>query len=244
MVKHEFFTKIGGVSRGGFASLSLSENCGDELEHVKENKEIVLDSVGGSFLAMVNQVHGNECIIVEGSYKGLPDADAMVTKERNVVLGIVTADCAPVLFEGKTSDGQDVIGSAHAGWRSAVSGVCQNTIDKMVEIGCDKATIKAMIGPCIAQESYEVDGEFYNEFKGADKFFETSEKEGHFLFDLSGYIEAELLAYGVGSVSVDGQDTYLLDDKFFSHRRSTHRNEKECGRQVSTIMIYNGCYNR
>ncbi len=239
MIKHKFFTRDGGVSEGGFSSLNLSESCGDKIAHVMDNKDIIKEEFDGKFLAMVNQVHGNECIVVDGEYGELPDADAMVTNKKNIVLGVVTADCAPVLFYGKDRDDNDVIGAAHAGWRGAVDGVCQVTIDKILLLGCYKRSIKAIIGPCIGKESYEVDRNFYNQFNGCDEFFYDSRNDGHFMFDLSKYIESELLNYGIGSVSIDGRDTYLLEDKFFSYRRATHKREKECGRQVSTIMISN-----
>ena len=201
------------------------------------------DDVAREAVTMVNQVHGTDCLVVDQSYKGFSDADALVTKEKGVSLGIITADCAPVLLDGKSDDGCSVIGAVHAGWRGAFSGVCENTVQAMQSIGCQKETITVRVGPCIQQESYEVSEDFYKKFivqtEKNDAFFERQGEKNNLYFDLSGYIQDRFLCNGLESVFVDGRDTYGLEEDFFSYRRATHQGVIEEGRQISTIMILN-----
>ncbi len=188
----------------------------------------------GAFLATLDQVHGAECLVVEAPYEGQPQADAFVTKEKNIMLSIRTADCAPVLFSGHDQEGQEIIGAAHAGWRSALGGICENTVRKMEILGCQKETITAKIGPCIAQESYEVSADFKTKFP--PQFFKQGEGDT-FFFDLAGYITTLLQEEGIKQIVNDGRDTYALNKKFFSYRRATHGGRTEAGRQISSIVI-------
>ncbi|MBL4590060.1 MAG: peptidoglycan editing factor PgeF [Alphaproteobacteria bacterium] len=241
MIKHKFYTKNGGVSTGAYASLNCSEKSGDSPANVNQNIQIVLDEMGGDFFAAIDQVHGADCVQIDAPYQGHPKADAFVTKTPNIVLGISTADCTPVLFSGKDANGQEVIGAAHAGWRGAFVGVCENTIDKMCALGCDLKSIKVMIGPCIAQSSYEVSKAFRDGFLekggGVSAFFKNAERAEHFLFDLPSYIMFRLKAHGVKEISRDTRDTYASENDFYSYRRMTHLKESFCGRQISTIVI-------
>lgn len=206
------------------------------IEHNFFGKE--RGQVGDGFQAFLTQVHGNECLVVDGSHQGKPEADAFVTNQKNVTLNIVTADCGPVLFQGASGEGHEVIAAVHAGWRGALSGVCENTIDQMVALGVECKSIKAMIGPCIQQQSYEVDEKFKQSFLTEDKqsegaFIDHGEK---YLFDLSGYIEQRLRQHGVRDISVDQRDTYT-NESFYSYRRMTHENKITKDRQVSSIVI-------
>ena len=241
MIKHRFFTRKGGVSQGGFKSLNLTALHGDDADNVARNKQYVISEMAeGAPLAMLNQIHGAKCIDIDDTYFHPADADAFVTDHKKVILGILTADCAPVLFSAKTHAGKDIIGAAHAGWRGAHLGVCENTLDMMINKGAVLSTVQVFIGPCIARNSYEVDERFYQTItkddEGAKGCFDAALNKGHYQFDLSGYIEMRLKRYGISNINIDGRDTYAKKDLFFSYRRATHEQEDECGRQISTIV--------
>jgi len=193
----------------------------------------------GADLATVYQVHGSDCIIVErtGAQDDRPRADAMVTDRPGLLLGILTADCAPVLLADEIAG---VVGAAHAGWRGALAGVTDSTIAAMEQLGARRERIAAAVGPCIAQPSYEVDEAFRDRFVEADRdnsrFFEDR-ASGRPQFDLAGYARHRLLTAGVTEVATLRLDTYCEDDRFFSYRRSTHRGEPSYGRQISLIGL-------
>lgn len=193
------------------------------------------DLVEGAPLIMAKQVHSPAVVVVEGSWESeRPEADALVTSQRGLVLGIVTADCAPVLLADRQAG---VIGAAHAGWRGAHAGVIANTVDAMVALGAERDRIAAAIGPCIAQASYEVDTAFRENFDAQDARFFESGREGHWQFDLPGYVAERLNEVGVERSAILGRDTYREEDSFFSYRRATHRGEPTGGRQISLIAL-------
>jgi len=239
-IRHGFFTRKGGVSDGGFDSLNCSFAAGDDVAKVIANRTLVAQHMGllPKNLVTLKQVHGEEVVNVENvwDFEDAPEADAMVTKESGLALGILTADCVPVLF----ADPQmGVIGAAHAGWRSAFAGVLENTVEAMQRLGAERAFIQAAIGPCIWQDSYEVDQEFMDRFLEADfqnnRFFCEGETEGHFLFELPAYVRDRLNKMELGGVSLSPADTFADEDRFFSFRRSTLRGEAQSGRQISVI---------
>ena len=245
--RYGFFGRVGGGSKGVYNSLNCGLGSGDASHIVQDN----LARVAGTFdvdparLFTLYQIHSDQCVIQDSaagrSPEQRPQADAHVSDTPNVALGILTADCAPVLFAGVKEDGAPVIGAAHAGWKGALSGVLGNTVDAMVRLGANRASIRACIGPCIAQPSYEVDetfaGRFMDDDDANERFFKSSQKDGHYLFDLPGYAAARLFQAGLSSVTLMDMDTYAREEDFFSYRRKTHRNEADYGRQISVIMI-------
>ena len=246
-VMHGFFGRRGGVSGGIYESLNCGQGSDDEPQSVKENRNIVARAMGVGDMAnllSVHQVHGDTCITAEGPWSGeRPKGDALVTDRPCLALGILTADCGPVLFTGKKADGSPVIGAAHAGWGGAIGGILKSTLAAMKRLGAEEGSIRACVGPCIAQASYEVGPEFRQRFMDHDHendgFFRESRKTGHFMFDLPGYIAARLSKAGVKHVTLTDLDTYAREDEFFSYRRATHRGEPDYGRQVSAIVIKN-----
>jgi len=189
----------------------------------------------------VNQVHGSEVVVVDAENKihgnqDLPKADALVTNLKNVVIGIITADCSPILF---FDEEKKIIGAAHAGWRGAKSGVIAATVEKMKNLGAKK--ISALIGPMIQQKSYEVSQEFFDDFVGEEAmnsiFFEKGAQPGKYWFNLNSYVEKKLHEAGVSDIKNDKIDTYSNEKDLFSFRRSTHRSENDCGRNVSVICL-------
>ncbi len=190
----------------------------------------------GSRLLTVKQVHSPHVAIVDEKWDNslLVEADAMVTAARSVVLGIVTADCAPILFADPVAG---VIGAAHAGWRGAHGGVLENTVSAMAELGAEPERIQAAIGPCIHQANYEVDAAFRENFDNADDGFFEKGREGHWQFDLPAYVAARLVQAGVAQPETMLHDTYADPGRFHSYRRSTHRGEATEGRQISLIGL-------
>ncbi len=240
--RHAFFTRAGGVSQGIFASLNCGFGSSDDPTKVAENRGRAMASLGLSADRLVTcyQVHGPEVVIVENAWRceDHPRADAMVTRQRGIALGILTADCAPVLF----ADAQArVIGAAHAGWRGALAGVLEATVAAMRTLGAIPERIVAGIGPCIGQRSYEVGVEFPAPFLADDPqsaaFFEAAPRAGHFLFDLPAYVEARLQRLGLAGIARCGGDTAADADRFFSYRRSRLRNEPDYGRELSAICL-------
>jgi len=245
-IHHGFFGKHGGVSSGLYKSLNCGVGSDDDPAHVAENRK----RVAGHFkadpenLITVWQVHSPDCIYVNKPV-GVGDdrrkADAMVTDQPGLVLGVLTADCGPILFAGEKPDGSPVIGGAHAGWGGAVGGVLESTIEKMIETGATPESLRAAIGPCIGPKSYEVSIGFEKTFLDRnpedEHFFREARKEGHLMFDLPGYIASRIAAAGVGQVTITGHDTFADQDSFFSYRRTTHAGEPDYGRQISAISI-------
>jgi len=237
---HGFFGRTGGVSTGIFESLNCGPGSGGDLEKVAENRRRVSAVLGGGALVTLHQIHSPNAVTVAQTWdmgKG-PQADAMVTAQPNIALGILTADCAPILFADAEAR---VIGAAHAGWKGAISGVIESAIDAMEKLGAGRARIRAAIGPCISQANYEVGPEFRERFVSADaanaRFFVGADTQDHFRFDLEGFAAARLAAAGVRDVASLSACTYAREADFFSFRRATHRKESAYGRQISAIML-------
>lgn len=238
---HGFFTRKGGVSSGLYASLNCGWGSDDSKEHVAENRSRVAVKLGTTLenFCSLYQIHGREVVTVTTPWlrTELPKADAMVTMQKGIAIGVLTADCAPVLFADTTAG---VIGAAHAGWKGALAGVLHSTVDAMCALGASKANIAAAIGPCIAQRSYEVGAEFREtlakESAENGAFFGQS-ATGSLLFDLRGYVRCKLAEAGITNINTLENDTYSEEDNFFSFRRTTHRREPDYGRQVSAIML-------
>lgn len=239
-IPHGFLGRRGGVSDGLYAGLNVGLGSEDDRQAVLENRRRATDAIlPNADLVTVHQVHSPDVLTVSEpvALDERPQADAMVTDRPGLVLGILTADCVPVLFADRDAG---IIGAAHAGWKGAISGVTDNTLAAMEALGADRSRIACAIGPCIAQKSYEVDDGFYRRFVGEadenERFF-GSGKPGHWQFDIEGYVAARLAAAGVGRVECLGEDTYSQPDRFFSYRRSCHRNEPGYGREISLIGL-------
>ncbi len=237
-VPHGFLGRRGGVSGGELAGLNVGYGSGDDREAIAENRALAVPAIlPGAELATVHQVHSNAVVRVERPWAQdeRPHADAMVTDRPGLLLGILTADCAPVLLADAEAG---VVGAAHAGWRGALSGVTESAIAAMEELGAQRERIAAAVGPCIGRASYEVDEAFRARFLDEDlrnQSFFVPGPAGKPHFDLEGYVVARLKAAGLASVDAVGLDTYADADRFFSYRRSTHRGEADYGRQVSMI---------
>ncbi|HKT85014.1 MAG TPA: peptidoglycan editing factor PgeF [Novosphingobium sp.] len=238
---HGFLGRRGGVSRGSVAGLNVGPGSGDDPRLIVENRARAIAAVRpGARLVTVYQVHSPDCVMVADDVwpdDERPRADAMATDRPGLVLGILTADCAPVLMADRDAG---VIGAAHAGWKGAAAGVTDRTIAAMENLGASASRIVAAIGPCIAQQSYEVDDAFRDNFCGTDaanaRFFLPG-RAGHHQFDLEGYVAARLAAAGIAAVERLGLDTYSEPDRFFSYRRATHRAEPAYGREISLIGL-------
>lgn len=239
-VPHGFLGRRGGVSTGLVAGLNTGLGSGDDPAAIAENRHRAAEAVlPGAPLVGVYQIHSPDCVTVAEPWGDAerPQADALVTDRPGVLLGILTADCAPVLFADRAAG---VVGAAHAGWKGAISGVTDRTVAAMVALGARAENIAAAVGPCIAQASYEVDRGFADRFlaDGEDnaRFFADG-REGHAQFDLEAYVAHRLLLAGVGTVERLGLDTYPDGDRFYSFRRATHRGEPSYGRQISLIGL-------
>ncbi|MCC7049061.1 MAG: peptidoglycan editing factor PgeF [Alphaproteobacteria bacterium] len=241
-VRHAFFTRNGGASEGLYASNNCGFGSGDLAACVAENRRRSMARLDlpAEALVTVHQVHGREVATVERPWPHAeaPKADAMVTNRPGVALGILGADCAPVLFVDPEAR---VIGAAHAGWRGALAGVTDATVAAMTKLGALPKRIYAVIGPCIAQRSYEVGPEFPRPFlaespANAD-FFAPSARAGHLMFDLVGYLGRRLGTLDLHFVSGVPYDTCREEDRFFSYRRATLRGEKDYGRNLSAIAL-------
>ena len=205
---HGFLGRRGGVSRGAIAGLNIGHGAEDDTEAVTENRRRAVEAVlPGAKLATVYQVHSAEVVDVDAPWPHdeRPRADAMVTNKPGLLLGIVTADCAPVLLADRAAG---VIGAAHAGWRGAHGGVLENTVAAMERLGAERGRIAAAIGPAIAQPSYEVDAKFRENFGAEEEAFFAPGRPGHWQFDLAGYAAGRLRAAGVGTLEALGLDTY------------------------------------
>jgi YfiH family protein len=241
-IHHGFFTREGGVSKGIYASKNCGHGSNDRRDAVTENRVRVAQKLSAEAEKLVTlyQIHSAEVVEVTEAWMpgDAPQADGMVTATPGIALGILTADCAPVLFVDKKAR---VIGAAHAGWKGAIGGVLEATIEAMIRLGATRGDIAAAIGPCISKDAYEVGPEFRTRFieeeEGNSRWFEPSEKPDHFMFDLPGYVSARLEAAGIGTVVTLGNCTYQDEKRFFSYRRATHRNEIDYGRQISAIML-------
>lgn len=237
---HGFLGRRGGVSTGALAGLNVGYGSNDDRAAIDENRRMAISAVlEDAELATVHQVHSADAIHAERPWPqdARPRVDAMVTDTPNLLIGILTADCAPVLFADYRAV---VVGAAHAGWRGALAGVTDSTIAAMEKLGARREHIHAAVGPCIGQPSYEVDGEFRKRFEADDpdnqRFFVTG-PGGKRRFDLEGYVVHRLIAAGIDEVEALNLDTYADPDRFFSYRRATHRGEADYGRQLSAIAI-------
>lgn len=239
-VPHGFFGRLGGVSTGDLASLNCGLGSGDDPDLIAENRRRAANAVlPGAKLTGLYQVHGNRCVIVDeaSDLVARPEADALATRTPGLLLGILTADCVPVLF----ADAQaGVVGAAHAGWKGALAGVTDATLDAMESLGARRGDIAVAIGPCIGRGSYEVDDGFVDRFLADapvnERFFAAG-KPGHAMFDIAAYVAARLAAAGVTRIAIGGQDTYAEEADYFSYRRACHRNENSYGRQISLIGL-------
>ncbi|MDT8344471.1 MAG: peptidoglycan editing factor PgeF [Thermohalobaculum sp.] len=235
---HGFFTRQGGVSTGIWAGLNCGPGSDDDPEAVAENRARVAAGLGAGALVSLHQIHSADVVTVTEPWGAeRPKADAMVTDRPGVALGILTADCAPILFADPEAR---VIGAAHAGWKGAIGGVAEATLDAMTALGARRARITAVIGPTISQRAYEVGPEFVERFLDDDpdhaRFF-AGGAGGRAQFDLPGFLLARLRAEGVAEAVWTGHCTYADAARFFSYRRATHRGEPDYGRLVSAILI-------
>jgi len=239
-IRHGYFTRQGGVSDGIYRGLNVGLGSNDDRDSVLENRRRVAAWFGLPLakLATVHQVHSPDVVTVDGAYDGSrPEADALVTAAPGIALGVLAADCGPILF----ADAENrVIGAAHAGWKGALYGVLENTIEAMVKLGARREAITACLGPSISRASYEVGPEFVERFIAHDPSYETyfaaSPKPGHAMFDLPRLTVDRLRAAGVAAESL-GLCTYPDAERFFSYRRTTHAREPDYGRQISAIAI-------
>lgn len=244
-VFHGFFGRQGGESTGIYADLNCGSGSGDDPDAVRTNRALVAGAVGCDPMKLLNlhQIHSATAITVSEPWfvYDRPQADGMATDKAGLALAILTADCAPVLVCGRKADGEPVVGAAHAGWSGALNGILGSTVAQMKALGALPESLKAVIGPCIGPESYEVTEAFAEPFlaeaEDNKRFFRASRKPGHLMFDLPGYCAAKLFRNGVAEVFVKDLDTYFNEEDFFSYRRTTHRKDVDYGRQISVIMI-------
>ncbi len=239
-VAHGFFTRQGGVSGGIYASLNCGIGSRDAQANVSENRARAVKLLGAAKLATVHQKHSNIAVATDKPWPDdkRPEADAVVTATPGLALGVVTADCAPVLFCDPVAG---IIGAAHAGWRGAYSGIAEATVDAMVALGAEPARIRAAIGPAISQGAYEVGTDYRATFLKAEPeseaFFVTDDGSGEPHFDLPGYVAERLARAGVGETLDLGICTYYDETRLFSYRRSQHHGEDDYGRQISAIVL-------
>ena len=240
-LRHAFFTRHGGVSGGVYESLNGGVGSDDDPANVAENRRRMAEQMGvtPSHFLGVWQIHSPDAVVASGPWESAarPRADALVTRTEGLAIGVTAADCGPILFVDPNAR---VVGAAHAGWKGALSGILESTVEAMEKLGAERSGIVAAIGPLIRQHSYEVGGEFIERFVEADAenalFFLPSAREGHAMFDLAGFIRMRLENNGVLMIDDIGIDTYS-DDRFYSYRRSVHRKEPDYGRHVHAIAL-------
>jgi polyphenol oxidase len=240
-LRHAFFTRDGGVSDGFYASLNGGLGSNDDPANIRENRRRMADAMGiapEQFLN-VHQIHSPDAIVATGPWESpsRPKADAIVTRIDGLAIGVTTADCGPILFVDPSAR---VIGAAHAGWKGALTGIVESTVEAMEKLGAERGGIVAAIGPLIRQPSYEVGSEFIERFLDTDAdnamFFIPANRNGHAMFDLAGFIRMRLENAGVLMIDDLGVDTYS-DERCFSYRRSVHRKEPDYGRHVHAIVL-------
>lgn len=239
-IRHGFFTRAGGVSSGLYRGLNVGLGSRDDPENVRENRRRVARWLGvpDTHLNTLYQIHSANAVVAIEPFAGeRPQGDALVTDRPGIALGVLAADCGPVLFADAEAR---VIGAAHAGWQGALGGILESTIETMEKLGARRERIAAALGPSISQANYEVGREFLDRFLAADgeneRYFQPSARNGHFMFDLRRYSVDRLCAAGVKAEMLD-HCTYAEEDLFFSYRRTTHRRESDYGRQISAIVI-------
>jgi len=243
-LRHAFFSREGGVSEGIYTSLNGGLGSNDNAAYVAENRRRMAEQMGvpPSHFLNVHQIHSPDAVIATGPWDigtTRPKADAIVTRTAGLAIGVTAADCGPILFADPRAR---VIGAAHAGWKGALTGIIESTVDAMEKLGAERGNIVAAIGPLIRQQSYEVGNEFVERFVEADAenalYFLPAARGGHAMFDLPGFIRKRLENAGVLMIDDTGIDTYS-DQRFFSYRRSVHRKEADYGRHVHAIVLEN-----
>ncbi|MDV7142242.1 peptidoglycan editing factor PgeF [Tropicimonas sp. TH_r6] len=238
-LRHGFFTRRGGASSGVFEGLNCGPGSSDQSEIVAINRDRVATSLGvtSAELISMNQVHSAEVEVVEATPTEAPRVDSIVTDRPGLALSVLTADCQPVLFADHSAG---VIGAAHAGWRGALSGVLEATLDRMEKLGAHRSDTVAVIGPCISQSAYEVGREFYEEFiaqePGNQRFFTRDDGE-KLQFDLPAFGLHRMRRAGIGQATWTRHCTYSDPERFFSYRRTTHRKEADYGRLIAAIRL-------
>jgi len=241
-VRHAFFTRDGGVSHGIYASLNGGVGSNDAPEKVAENRARMAEALGVApdRLLTPYQIHSADVAVADEpwTHEARPRADAIVTRTPGLAIGVSTADCGPLLFADNEAG---VIGAAHAGWRGAFTGVIEATIAAMEKLGAERSRIAAALGPTISQQNYEVGPEFVERFLAADvdnaRFFTASERAGHAMFDLNGYIADRVQRAGILDFADLGLCTYADPDRFYSYRRTTLRGEPDYGRHINAIAL-------
>lgn len=239
-VRHGFFTRQGGVSKGIYQSLNCGPGSNDDKQAVQENRARVVQHLGGTGkLNTLYQIHSGNVIVLDRALPpgNVTKGDGLVTKTPGLVIAVLTADCAPVLFSDPAAG---VIAAAHAGWHGALGGILGNVVGEMVKLGAAKENIRAAVGPAIGPESYEVGDEFLDAFKAKglrfERFFKPAGKDKH-LFALEDFCLDRLRAAGLTQIEGLSLDTYAFDKAFFSYRRTCHRNEPDYGRQAAAIVL-------
>ena len=240
-LKHCFFSRKNGFSKGIYESLNCGMGSNDKKENVIKNLEFVSNKIGckKEFLITLNQTHSNKVVYFEkeSDVKNKMNADAIVCKIKNLAIGILTADCAPILFYDTQ---KKIIGCAHSGWKGALNGIIQNTVKKFNELGSNNNNLVAVIGPCIKKENYQVGQEFYNNFIIHDKknkiFFKKTNNQ-KFTFDLRGFINNEIANLNIKNIENIEKDTFSEVKTFYSYRRSLINHEKDYGRCISVILM-------
>ena len=239
-IDHCFFSRLGGTSSGVHKSLNCGKGSNDQNNLVNLNRKIITDyyNLPKKNLITLNQTHSNKVVIINNFQNQKKyNYDGIVTKNKNIVLGILTADCAPVLFYDSSNN---VIGACHAGWKGSLDGIIKNTINAMLSLGSMKNKIKCAIGPCIESDSYTVGSDFYKKFIQKDiknRLFFIAGKNKKYKFCLKNYIINELIKLNIGSIYSINIDTYNSEHLFYSYRRSLHKKENDYGRMISTIVI-------
>lgn len=236
-VVHGFFGRQGGVSSGVYESLNVGPGSGDDPAAIEQNRDSVRMAMGADALLSCYQVHGRNVVTVDAPWTERPEADAMVTATPGLALCILTADCVPILFADKQAR---IIGAAHAGWKGAVAGVAEATLDAMVALGATRSRIKAAIGPCIQQDSYEVGPDFRDavlpEAPWAVNLFRPGDGD-RLHFNLPVFVKNKLIKAGCAYVDLLPDDTCTLETQYFSNRRRNHRGEADYGRNASVILL-------
>jgi YfiH family protein len=241
-INHCFFTKKGGVSQGIYNSLNCGLGSNDKKENVLKNLDIVSKKIGiqSEDLFTMNQTHSSNVVVINDSNKHIKkvNTDALVTNQKNIAISVLTADCVPILIYDEVNQ---IIGSIHAGWRGAINGIIENTLNEIFKIG-KNGKINIAIGPCIGMNNYEVGKEFYAEFiqesKNNDKFFLTT-KKNKFLFNLRKYVNSKFEKLELNCIENIDFDTFSENENFFSFRRSKKIGEKDYGRCISVISLIN-----
>jgi YfiH family protein len=240
-LRHAFFSREGGVSGGIYEGLNGGLGSNDDPALVAENRRRMAEQMGvvPEHLISAHQIHSPDAVVATGPWQNgtRPRADAIVTRTAGIAIGVTAADCGPVLFADPAAR---VIGAAHAGWKGALTGVLESTVEAMEKLGADRSGMVVAIGPLIRQNSYEVGSEFVERFLDADAengvFFIPSVRSGHSMFDLAGFIRMRLENAGIPMIDDIGVDTYS-DERFYSYRRSVHRKEPDYGRHVHAIAL-------